>query len=127
MNIRIKDIDSYILAQPEEYQQKLYELRAFIKSLVPNAEELISYNMPAFKLNGMLVGFAANKKHIGFYPWNGSTVTFFKDELSGYTTTKGSIHFLYPLPLAKALIKKIVLHRVKENKLKSNSKNKISK
>jgi uncharacterized protein YdhG (YjbR/CyaY superfamily) len=115
MNITIKDIDTYISMQPEIIQPSLEKLRQLIKSVAPEAQEVISYGMPAFKWNGMLVGFAAAKKHIGFYPWNGSTVEHFKDELKSYGTSPGAIRFDNDKPLPLALIKKIVKWRMKEN------------
>jgi uncharacterized protein YdhG (YjbR/CyaY superfamily) len=115
MNITIKDIDTYISMQPEIIQPSLEKLRQLIKSVAPEAQEVISYGMPAFKWNGMLVGFAAAKKHIGFYPWNGSTVEHFKDELKLYGTSPGAIRFDNDKTLPLALIKKIVKWRMKEN------------
>ncbi len=115
MNIAIKDIETYILMQPENIQPALQKLRQIIISAAPAAEEVISYGMPAFKCNGMLVGFAAAKKHFGFYPWNGSTVDQFKDELKSFETSKGAIRFPIDKPLPVALIKKIVKSRMKEN------------
>ncbi len=115
MNIAIKDIDTYIFLQPEVVRPELEKMRQIIKSVAPDAEELISYGMPAFRYHGMLVGFAAAKKHYGFYPWNGSTVAEFKEELVGYVTSKGAIQFPIGKPLPVALIKKIVKARMKQN------------
>ncbi len=115
MKPSIKDIDSYIALQPENVKTELEKLRQTIKSVAPEAEEVISYGMPAFKYHGMLVGFAAAKNHYGFYPWNGSTVTQFKDDLNEFNTSKGAIQFAKDKPLPVALIKKIVRYRMKEN------------
>jgi uncharacterized protein YdhG (YjbR/CyaY superfamily) len=115
MNTVIKDIDTYISMQPETIQPSLQQLRQLIKSVAPEAEEVISYGMPAFKWKGMLVGFAAAKTHIGFYPWNGSTVEYFKEELKSYGTSPGAIRFDNDKPLPVALIKKIIKWRMKEN------------
>ena len=115
MNPAIKDIETYILMQPENVQPGLQKLRQTINAAAPEAEEVISYGMPAFKWNGMLVGFAAAKKHFGFYPWNGSTVDQFKEELKTFETSKGAIRFPIDKPLPVALIKKIVKSRMKEN------------
>lgn len=115
MNTAIKDIDTYIAMQPETVQPVLEKLRQTINAVAPDAEELISYGMPAFKWNGMLVGFAAAKNHFGFYPWNGSTVEQFKDELKTFATSKGAIQFPIDKPLPVALVKKIVKSRMKEN------------
>ncbi len=115
MKIKVKDIDDYIDLQPMKVRATLEKMRKTIKDITPDAEEVISYNMPAFKYHGMLVGFAAAKNHCGFYPWNGSTVKQFKEELKGYTTSPGAIQFPWDKPLPLALIKKIVKWRVKEN------------
>ena len=109
-----KTIDEYIATCPKEVQPMLQELRKIIKAAVPDAEEKISYQMPAFFQNGVLVYFGAAKNHIGFYP-TGIGVEAFKDELSGYVTTKGSIHLPMDKPLPKELIQKIVKFKVMEN------------
>jgi uncharacterized protein YdhG (YjbR/CyaY superfamily) len=115
MKLRIKDIDSYIDLQPMKIRSTLENMRKTIKDIAPDAEEVISYGMPAFKYHGMLVGFAAAKNHCGFYPWNGSTVKQFNEELKEYKTSPGAIQFPWDRPLPLALIKKIVKWRVKEN------------
>jgi uncharacterized protein YdhG (YjbR/CyaY superfamily) len=113
-----KSVDDYIANQPEDIRQRLEELRSVIKSTAPEAEETISYNMPAFRLHGMLVGFAAWKKHCGFYPWNGRTVADFQKDLENYKTSSGAIQLPNDQPLPKALLRKIISARVKENSSK---------
>lgn len=110
-------IDDYIRHFPVEVQDTLQKLRTIIKEAAPEAEETISYQMPAFSLNGILVYFAAWKNHIGFYPTS-SGMHAFKDDLSQYKGTKSSIHFPLTKPLPKELISKIVKFRVAENKKK---------
>ncbi|MBO9636381.1 MAG: DUF1801 domain-containing protein [Chitinophagaceae bacterium] len=110
---KFQTVDEYISSFPE-VREKLEEIRAIIKEAAPKAEELISYNMPGYKLNGMLVFFAANKAHLGFYPGT-SKVEGFEKELAKYNGTKASIHFPYDEPLPAKLIGRIVKHRVKEN------------
>ena len=78
------------------------------------AEEVISYNMPAFKQNGILVWFAGNKNHIGFYP-SSTSIKLFKEQLTKYKTSKGAIQFPIDKPLPLALITKIVKFRIKQN------------
>lgn len=107
-------IDTYIAGFPEEIQKRLEEIRAVIKKMNPQATEVISYGMPAFKLNGMLVWFAAHSKHIGFYP-KASGIKAFKDELSVYKNAKGSVQFPFNKPLPLDLISKIVEFRTIEN------------
>ena len=94
------EIDLYISTFPEEVQAKLKEIRELIKSLVPDATEKMSYQMPTFYLDGNLVHFAGYKNHIGFYP-TPSGITAFEDELKKYKYAKGSARFPLnePLPI----------------------------
>lgn len=109
-----KNVDEYIETFPKETQNYLKQMRTAIKKAAPKAEEGISYKMPSYKLNGVLVYFAGYAKHIGFY----ATPTGheqFKKELSVYREGKGSVQFPLDEPLPIALITKIVKFRVKEN------------
>ncbi len=83
-------VDEYIRSCPEQVRAKLEQLRALIHRVVPDAEEKISYGMPAFARNGILVYFAAHAEHIGFYP-TPSGIARFKAELSRYTSSKGAV------------------------------------
>lgn len=112
---KIETIEEYIEACPQENREILYKLRSTIKEAAPDAKEKISWQMPTYSLNGDLVYFGAFKKHIGFFP-TASGVEAFKEELKGYKTFKGTIHFLYSEPLPCELIKKIVSFRSEENK-----------
>lgn len=114
-------IDEYISAFPEEVQTLLLKIRNVIKEIAPEAEEKISYQMPAFFQNGVLVYFGAFKDHIGFFP-TGNGIEAFLDELSEYKTSKGTIQFPYGKPIPYDLIKRIVLYRVKENETQAESK-----
>ncbi len=107
-------IDSYISNFPEATQKKLVEIRSLVQNLVPDAEEVINYGIPTFKLNGNLVHFAGYKNHIGFYPAP-SAITAFKDELANYETAKGSIKIPLDQDLPKDLITRIIQFRVQEN------------
>jgi len=107
-------IDDYIASFPKHIQEILEEIRQAIREAAPDAEETISYQMPAFRLNGVLVYFAAFKNHIGFYPTS-SGVAAFKAELSQYEVSKGTIRFPLGQPVPFNLIKKIVKYRVEEN------------
>jgi uncharacterized protein YdhG (YjbR/CyaY superfamily) len=109
-----ENIDQYIAQFPGEIQTRLKQIRAIIKKASPDAEEKISYQMPAFYLKGILVYFAAQKNHIGFYPTS-SGVAAFKEELAGYQTGKGSIQFPMYKPLPLNLIRDIVKFRIIEN------------
>ena len=109
-----KTIDEYIASFPTNIQAKLCELRKAIWEAAPQVEETISYQMPAFKQNGILVYFAAFKNHIGFFP-TASGVFAFKEKLAGYETSKGTIRFPMDQPLPLDLVKEIVQFKVKEN------------
>ncbi len=115
-------IDDYIAMCPPEVHSILEQIRATTQSAAPDAEEKISYNMPAFALNGDLVYFGAFKKHIGFYPP-------VKDEklrleTSIYEGEKGSLRFPLDKPIPYDLISKIVKARVRENQEKEAAKRK---
>jgi uncharacterized protein YdhG (YjbR/CyaY superfamily) len=120
-NKKVDTIDEYIAAWPLEIRKKLKQIRIVMKKSVPDAEERISYRMPMFYLNGVLVYFAAFKNHIGFFP-TASGVKEFKDKLQDYKTTKGTIQFPYDKPIPLELVKKIVLFRAKENRDKRGIK-----
>ena len=111
---KAKDIDEYIAGFPPEVQLMLEELRATIKKAASEAQETISYQMPAFAFHGILVYFAAYKNHIGFYP-TGSGIEHFKNEVSAYETSKGTVRFPLDQPIPLDLISKIVKFGVKEN------------
>jgi uncharacterized protein YdhG (YjbR/CyaY superfamily) len=114
-------IDEYIATFPEDIQALLEAVRATIKTSAPDAEERISYQMPTFVLHGNVVHFAALKNHIGLYPTS-SGIEAFKDELSSYEGTKGSVKFPFSQPLPMELISKIVQFRVTENLNKAAAK-----
>lgn len=118
-----KNIDEYIAAFPEEKQFLLKQIRETVRKAAPEAIEVISYEMPAFKQNGILVYFAAYKKHIGFYP-TASGIEAFRTELSAYKTSNGTIRFLISKPLPLNLISMIVEYMVELNKQKSDIKKK---
>jgi uncharacterized protein YdhG (YjbR/CyaY superfamily) len=108
-------IDEYIARYPQNIQQILARIRVVIRETAPEAEERLSYNMPAFYLNGGLVWFAANKHHIGFYPRPSTTDEAFNQEIATYKGTKGSIHFPLDQPIPYEFIRKVVRVRLAEN------------
>lgn len=114
-------VDEYISAQEIHLQPLLERIRSIIKSAAPSALECISYGMPAFKIHSTLVYFAANKKHIGFYPTS-SPIVVFENELTIYKTSKGAIQFPLNQELPEQLIRKIVEFRVKEDEANHNKK-----
>jgi len=118
---KFKTVDEYISTFPASTKTILKELRKTIKQAAPQAEELISYNMPAFTFHGRLVYYAAYKKHIGLYPIP-SAIRAFQKDLSDYKTSKGAIQFPLDRPIPFGLITKIVKFRVKENLQKGKTK-----
>jgi uncharacterized protein YdhG (YjbR/CyaY superfamily) len=106
-------IEEYHASFPPATQALLVQLNEIIKQVAPTATALISYNMPAFKLNKVLVYYAAYAHHIGFYP-TAKPIAIFKKELSSYKTSKGAIQFPLTEKIPVALIKKIVRFRIKE-------------
>ena len=113
-----KTIEEYIAAFPHEKQALLNAIAQSIRAAAPGAQERISYGMPAFFLDGILVYFAAWKTHIGLYPAS-SGVERFREELADYEFTKGTIKFPNDKPLPLDLIKRIVRFRLEENERKS--------
>jgi uncharacterized protein YdhG (YjbR/CyaY superfamily) len=107
-------IDEYIETFPEEIRILLEKMRQAIREAAPEAEETISYRMPAFRQNGILVYFAAFKNHLGFFP-TGSGIAAFKEELGPYLGGKGTAKFPLDRPVPWDLVKKIVRFRVQEN------------
>lgn len=112
-----KTPDEYLASVPEPARSALQHLRKIIRSVVPKeTTEVISYRIPMFKFNGMLVGYAAFKNHCSLFPTGSGVLDRFENELKGYRTSKGTIQFTPDKPLSDALIKKIVKARVAENK-----------
>ncbi len=124
--VNASSIDDYIAGFPESVQNKLQELRAAIKVAAPDAEEKISYQMPAFAQKGILVYFAAHKNHIGFYPTS-SGIEKFKEELSTYEISKGAIRFPLDKSIPYELVKKIVSFRLQENLNKGKNQKKADR
>ena len=113
-------IDAYIAAFPPEVQVILQEVRRTIRNTAPDAEETISYQIPAFKLNGVLVYFAAFKQHIGFYPPVRGDARLEK-AVARYAGEKGNLRFPLDEPMPLALIERIVKLRVKQDSAKAAS------
>ncbi len=108
-----KSTDGYLARLPDDQRAALESLRKTIRSTVPQAEECISYNLPAFRLNGkLLVSYGAGVKHCAFYP--GATVQSFAKELKNYSTSKGTIRFSADEPLPESLVRKLVKLRIAE-------------
>lgn len=110
-------IDEYLEGVPEDRRRALADLRAKIHSVIPGAEECISYRMPAFRLNGAVVaGFCATAKGCSYFPFSGSTLKTLARDLNRYSQTKSSLHFPTDRPLPIALVRKLITTRMKEKK-----------
>ena len=110
-------IDEYLAALSPDKRGALEKLRKIIKAAAPKAEERISYQLAAFRLDGkMLVALGATASHCAFYLMSSSTVAAHRDELEGYDTSKGTIRFAADDPLPAALVRKLVKARIAENR-----------
>jgi len=113
-----KTVDEYLAGVPEPARTTLNKLRAAIRSAVPpEATETISYRIPAFRYKGVLVWFAAFSDHCSLFP-TAAVIEAFKNELKGFSTSKGTIHFPTDKPLPTALVKRLVKARVAQNESK---------
>ena len=116
-----QEIDDYLAKVAEPKRATLQTLRQAILDILPDADEVISYGMPAFRLNGKVIaGFAAFKNHLAYLPHSGSVLAAVRDELAGYASTEGSLHFPIDKPLPKALVKKLIAARLREVKPKQS-------
>ena len=109
-------IDDYLARLDDDERAALQALRATIRKAAPKAEECISYGLPAFRQNGVLVAFGASAKHLSLFPMNGSTVSDFQKDLAAFSTSTGTIRFTPAKPLPASLVRRIVKARIKENK-----------
>ncbi len=111
---RPTSVDAYIANQPEPVQAALKQLRQVIKNAVPEAQEVISYAMPAYKFHGMLAYFSAFKNHYGLYISPGA-LSAFKDQIAPYFSGKATLQFTYGQPLPEALVAEIVRYVAQQN------------
>jgi uncharacterized protein YdhG (YjbR/CyaY superfamily) len=111
-----KTVNEYLAAVPEPARSTLKKVRAAIRAAAPaETTELISYGMPIYKYKGTLIGLAAFPKHCSLFLATSSLLKMFKDELSGYKTSRGTIRFPTDQPIPATLVKKIVKSRVAQN------------
>jgi uncharacterized protein YdhG (YjbR/CyaY superfamily) len=107
------EVDEYLCRVEEPGRSTLQALRRTILEIVPDAEQVISYRVPAFRVRGQTVaGFAAFKNHLSYLPFSGSVLLQLADELDGYAMTKGSLHFPVDRALPKALVRKLIAVRL---------------
>jgi uncharacterized protein YdhG (YjbR/CyaY superfamily) len=113
--VSAEEVDEYLRGLDEPKRSTLQALRRTILEIVPGAEEVISYRVPAFRVGGKTVaGFAAFKDHLSYLPFSGSILGQVADELKGYTMTKSSLHFPVDRPLPKTVVKKLIALRLRE-------------
>jgi uncharacterized protein YdhG (YjbR/CyaY superfamily) len=118
----VKTVEEYLNLFPKHQQKELENIRKAIKDAAPKAEELISYGMPGYKLNGVLVYFGGFKNHCSFFPAGNLIIKKFSNELKPYKTSKGTIQFPMDKPIPISLIKKMVKERARENEMKQKEK-----
>jgi uncharacterized protein YdhG (YjbR/CyaY superfamily) len=108
-------IDEYLGGVSETQREALERVRAIIKAAVPEAEEGISYGVPAFRLQGKAIaGFSASKNHLTYFPMSGATTATLAEELKAYKTSKGAVQFTLDHPLSEELIRKLIQTRIDE-------------
>jgi uncharacterized protein YdhG (YjbR/CyaY superfamily) len=118
---RPRTIDEYLAPLPPDKRAALERLRKLIRDAAPHAEECISYGIPAFRQDGLLVFFGASANHCSFYPGNAG-MTALLEELEGFETSKGTIRFRPEKPLPAPLVRKVVRLRLAENQRKRRTK-----
>jgi uncharacterized protein YdhG (YjbR/CyaY superfamily) len=110
-----KEVDDYLAGVEEPKRGTLQALRRTILEIVPDAEQGISYRVPAFRVRGKTIaGFAAFKEHLSYLPFSGSVLPKLADELTEFTMTKSALHFPVDRPLPKTLVKKLIDARIEE-------------
>jgi uncharacterized protein YdhG (YjbR/CyaY superfamily) len=115
------EVDEYLRALEEPKRSALQTLRRTILEIVPEAEQVISYRLPAFRVDGKTVaGFAAFKDHLSYLPFSGSVLPKLANQLAGYTMTKSSLHFPVDRPLPKVLVRKLIATRLAEVGLRTS-------
>ncbi|MSY15226.1 MAG: DUF1801 domain-containing protein [Actinobacteria bacterium] len=110
-------VRAHYKSAPSPHKETMLEMRRRILEIVPDAVEVISYAMPAFKVDGVIVaGLLANKKHVGYYPFSGSILKLFPEELANFSKTMSAIHVPIDKPLTKTLMKKLIKARLTQAK-----------
>ena len=122
VNQKINTVDEYLSMLPDDVFQALENIRQIIHFLVPDAEETISYRVPAYKYKGMLVGFGATKNHCSFFVMSSTLLNDFQDEIKDFDTSTGTIRFTPEKPIPNDLITRIVMTRLAENEAKARLK-----
>jgi len=115
--VSAEEVDDYLLGLEEPKRGTLEALRRTILEIVPDAQQVISYRVPAFRVGeDTVAGFAAFKDHLSYLPFSGSVLPQLSNELEGYTMTKSALHFPVDRPLPKTLVKKLIAVRLAEDR-----------
>ena len=110
-------VRAHYQSAPSPHKETMLEMRRRILEIVPDAQEVVSYGMPAFKVDETIVaGLLANKKHVGYYPFSGSILKLFPEELAGFSKTISAVHVPVDKPLTKTLMKKLIKARLTQGK-----------
>ena len=110
-----EEVDEYLRGVEEPKRTTLEALRRTILEIVPDAEQVISYRVPAFRVGGATIaGFAAFRHHLSYLPFSGSVLSQLADELAGYTMTKSALHFPVDQPLPKVIVERLIAVRLDE-------------
>lgn len=119
-----KNLKKHYLKSPVQQRKTMLEMRNRILQIIPSADEVVSYGMPAFKYRGNIVaGLLSNKNHVGFYPFSGSVLHLFKKELKDFKHTKSAIHVPIDKPLSKTLLAKLIKARISQCPVKQGKVN----
>lgn len=112
-----REVEAIYASIPEPHQATMRDMREKILAISPTAEEIVSYGMPAFRVDGVIIcGLKAATKHVGYYPFSGSILHLFEKELAQYSCTKSALHVPIDAPLSKALLKKLITARLQQGK-----------
>jgi uncharacterized protein YdhG (YjbR/CyaY superfamily) len=122
----VRNVDEYFYSLPDSVREKLEKLRDVIKRTAPEAEEVISYGMPAYKYHGVIAYIGAAKKHYALYAYPDSIRAFY-EKLKPYELSKGTIKFQYDKPVPEKLVSDIIKYRVKGNIEKQSAKEEIKR
>jgi uncharacterized protein YdhG (YjbR/CyaY superfamily) len=116
-----KEVDRHLAKIPEPHRSTLQSLRVSILEVIPEAQEVISYGFPGYKLNGKIIcGFDAFKNHCSFFPHSSLVIPELESELSNYKTSKGALQFPIDKPLPKSLVRKLIATRIRQLKQSEN-------
>ena len=108
----MSEVDAYLAALPDDQRVALQRLRVTILSIIPDAEEVMSYGMPGYRIDGEVVaGYAAFRHHLSYFPHSGSVLAECSDDVADYEQTKSSLHFSAAQPLPKTWVRKLIRAR----------------